>query len=346
MRESLAIFERYVDASVPERYAGYEHSMRRLIESRMYWANLAFPEAAKEYGDTTTALLTRIASIAATNAQRARRRVCYVILAGPMIRPLEVTLRSLVAQREPSWRAVVVQRPGLSYEGLSRTIDATRIRHLQVIAELALGRLLETAIRIEDADLYTIVRSGTELGANHAEELIATFADPEARIGVSWPQFFVDSPGGAEEPVLIEELSRAPSGAFDVLVGPEVPPEAITFAREVYDQIGGFNAKTLALVDWEFLIRATLTAGGGFRPTKGKLDLHLAPGAVDFMPIGPHVAANVETLHRAYPVGEPERVESRTAFLARLRAAQQFDISSQSGLVDFLRTLARTGVTT
>jgi O-antigen biosynthesis protein len=345
MREYLEIVNRYLDSAAPARYAGYEHGIRRLLESREFWYRKAFGEAIDEFEPTLATLRSRVASIAAINANRVRRRLCYVIVAEGRPGPLEDTLRSLVAQRETGWRALVVQRPSMNFEPVCRMIDPDRIRVARMEMTLNPGANLNSAFRIQDADIYTVARAGTIYGPDHAEALVATFADPAARIAVSWPRFFVDPfPNQPGEPVEIEELSVPPSGAFDVLVGPEVQPEAIAFAREIHDLLGGYNESARALIDWELLIRGTLHVAGGFRPSSGTLEVHVNPGTRDFTPATPDIPALVEQMHRAYPVNEPPRLNARTAYLDRLRAALRMDTATHAGICDFYRTLGRTGV--
>lgn len=346
MTEYLAIVDRYLDASTPERYAGYELDIRRLLDSREFWYRKIIEEKVAEVEDLISALRSRITTIAATNAQRARRRLCYVIVADSSNTTLETTLRSLVAQREPGWRAVVVQRPSLSFEPLCRMIDPDRIRLALITQTLNVGINLNTALRIEDADIYTVARAGTVFAPDHAEALLAVFADPAARVAINWPRFFVDTMGAVRTAVEIEELSVAPTGAFDVLIGPEVQPEAVAYAREIFDALGGYNESVHALVDWDMLIRATLSAAPGFRQSRGGVEVHVSPFTRDLVPTLRELPLLIEQMHRAYPVGEPARLNARTAYLDRLRAAGRFDTSGTTGLTDFYRTLARTGVST
>lgn len=347
LREYLTILDRFLDPAHPERIAGYEQSIRRLLDAREYWYKRSFPESGAEFAPQIAALRSRMTAMAARNADRVRRRVCYVVVAENTPGPLENTLRSLVAQTAPDWRAVVVQRPYLTYEPLCRMVDPVRIVHAQMMMHLTTAVNLNTAFRIADADIYNVVRAGTILAPDHAASLIEAFADPAARIVVSWPRFFVDPPSGEfTEPVEIEELSARPSGAFDVLVGPEVPPEAVAFAREIYDGLSGYNQNTQAFADWDLLIRATLNAPAGFRGGRGGVEIHVTPETREFVPTGPQTPAIIEQLHLAYPVAEPPRLNARAAYLERLRAAWRFDTTKQDGLIDFYRTLARTGVAT
>jgi len=345
MREYLEIVDRYLDPAKPERFAGYEHNIRRLIDSREYWYRKGFGGAMTEFEPAVAAMRARITTIASLNAARTRNRICYVVLAEQAPGPLEVTLRSLVAQRHGDWRAVVIQRPFLSYEPLCRMIDPDRIRHAHVQLVVHSGTNINTAFRIADADVYNVARAGTVFAPDHAEALVATFADPAARIAVSWPRFFVDPPANQPgEPIEIPELSSPPSGAFDVLVGPEVAPEAVAFAREVYDLLGGFNHSARALFDWEFLLRAMLHAGAGFRQSRGGVEVHVTPITREFAMTGSDLPSLVEQMHVAYPVEELPRMNARTSYLDRLRAALRINASTQEGLCDFYRTLARTGV--
>ena len=344
MREYLTIVDRYIDSAHPEWVAGYEHGIRRLLDSREYWCR-QLPDGLAEFAGQIAAVRSRLASISAVNAGRTRRRVCYIVPADNAPGPLEATLQSLVAQREPNWRAVVVQRPYLSYGPLCRMIDPDRITHAQSIELVNTATNLNTAFRIADADIYTVVRPGTILAPDHAASLVAAFADPGARVVISWPRFFVDpAPTVPGSPIEVEELSAPPTGAFDVLVGPEVPPEAVSFAREIYDLLGGYNQLPRALVDWELLIRATLHAAPGFRGGRGGVEVHVSPITREFTPTIGEIVPLVEQMHVAYPVAEPERLNARTAYLDRLRAARRFDITTQDGLVEFYRTLTRTGV--
>jgi glycosyltransferase involved in cell wall biosynthesis len=345
MREYLDIVDRYLDMTTPERYAGYEQAIRRLLDSREYWYRKIMGDATAEYDSLLAALRSRLTAIAAINAERERRRVCYVVIAENMPGPLEATLRSLVAQRDPNWRAVVVQRPHLSYEPLCRMIDPDRVRLAHIDVQLHSGANINTAFRIQDADIYTVARAGTIYAPDHAEALVATFADPGARLAVTWPRFFIDPlPNAPGTPIEIEELSAPPSGAFDVLVGPEVPPEAVSFAREVFDLLGGYNLSARSLLDWEFLIRATFHSAPGFRQAPGGVEVHLMPITREFSPVAADIPALVEQMHLAYPVTDLPRLNARTAYLDRLRAAHRFQIGTQDGLCDFYRTLARTGI--
>ena len=347
MREYLTILERYVDSAHPEWVAGYEQATRRLLDARDSWYRSTDPDLSAEIEDRVSALRSRLATISARNAERVRTRVCYVVVAENTPGPLEATLRSLVAQTEPGWRAVVVQRPYITYEPVCRMIDPVRIVHAHMIMHLSTGVNLNTALRIADADIYNVVRAGTILGPDHTASLIDAFADPAARVAISWPRFFVDPPVGVGgEPVEIAELSVRPSGAFDVLVGPEVPVEAVAFAREIYDAVGGYRETTAALVDWDLLMRATLAAAPGFRAGRGGVEVHVSPNTHEFVPTGPAIPGHVEQMHVGFSVTDPARLNARTAYLARLRAARQFDVAKQAGLVEFYRTLARTDVST
>jgi glycosyltransferase involved in cell wall biosynthesis len=346
MREYLTILDRYLDPAHPEWVAGYEQVIRRLLDAREYWYNRSFPEAYPEAEPQVSALRSRLTAIAARNANRVRRRICYVVVVENTPGPLENTLRSLVAQTEPGWRAVVVQRPYLTYEPLCRMIDPVRVAHAHMMMHLATSVNLNTAFRMADADIYNVVRAGTILAPDHAASVIEAFADPAARIVVSWPRFFIEPPSGDFSPAIeIPELSVPPSGAFDVLVGPEVAPEAVAVAREMIDVLAGYNQNSPALIDWEFLIRATLHAPNSFRGGNGGVEVHVSPETHEFMPTGPATLALIEQMHVAYPVTDPARLNARTAYLERLRAARRFDPSTQAGLADFFRTLARTGVT-
>lgn len=345
MREYLSIVDQYLDATTPERYAGYEKAIGRLLDGRAGWLRHSMPDLAAEFEPVVEGLRERLTAIEAINTGRRRTRLRYVVIVESWIQPLEMTLRTLLAQTDPSWRAVVVQLPGVSYGPLCRMIDPERIRHVQTDSTVTLGQMVNTALRVEDGDIFTVLRAGARVGPDHAATLKHVFTDPAARIAINWPRFYVDpEPGGAGESILIEELSRPPVGAFDVMVGPEVEVEAMAFARELYDAMSGFNPTLPALVNWEFLIRATLHAGGGFRGYASPLEVHVAPGARHFAPTHPNVHSWVERMHLDYPVNDPQRQSGRSAYLARLAAALKIAQGDQMGLVDFYRMLSRSEV--
>ena len=337
MRDYVTIFERYLDPATPERFAGHEHAIRRVIENRERYARTIHGEAAAAFDDATRRFRERIDAIAAANAGRARERVAYVVLADDALAPLQATLESLASQRG-EWRAIVVQQPAVSFAPACERIAPGRTRHVQLVGPQSTAVAVNTAVGIEEADGYVVVRSGTRFAPGHTNVLRAAFADPATTVTLTWPRFFVDETAGgpAHE---IRALSTPPAGGLDLASGPVLPAEGVAFTREAFDAAAGY--REVGLPDWDFFIRLSML--GPLRPCGGGVEVHVWPGMRDARVAERGVVDAVNAAYRTFPVAEPHRLAARANFLERLRAAFGSDPSNAAGLRAFYEALGATG---
>jgi glycosyltransferase involved in cell wall biosynthesis len=281
MRDYVTIFERYLDPAAPARYAGHEPSLRRVIERRAAYVRDAFgAELADEFAPATARLQARVDAIAGANRTRERERIAFVVVAGDAPGALQTTLASLVAQADPRWRAVVVQDAGQSLGPLCAHIDPERIRHLRLPARRGFAFAVGTAVTIEDADAYVVLRAGALVGPGHLGAVRAAFAAPPVDVALCGP------PG-------------------DIAAVPPLGPEYVAFSLRAFTAIGW---RDVALPEWDFAIRASLTAP----PVWFEGDVTIARH-----PPAPEAVAQI---YRTFPVTDVGRLAERAAFTARLRA--------------------------
>jgi hypothetical protein len=329
MRDYVTIFERYLDPARPELLAGHEAAVRRVIDNRETYARSVHGAVAASDA-ATHRFRERIGAIAAANASRERRRVAYVVLADTELAPLHDTLASLVHQEAEDWRAIVVQQPAVSFAAACEHVAPDRTRHIALVVPCSTAFAVNTAIGIEEADVYVVLRSGTRVAPHHTGALRAAFADPATRVALTWPRFFVDDPAAGTSGE-IAALSRPPRGGFDFASGPVLAAEGVAFAREAFDGVGGY--RDVALPDWDFLIRIAM--GGAVRPCGGGVVVHVWPAMRDARLPDRRLHEPVKDMYRAFPVVETAQLAARAAFLERLQAAAAHDPSDAAGLRAF-----------
>ena len=334
MRDYATIFERYLDPARPDLLAGHEAAVRRVIDNRETYARMVHGDVAA-FDAATNRFRERIDAIATANAARERQRIAYVVLADTELAPLRDTLDSLVRQEAGDWRAIVVQQPAVSFAAACTQIAPDRTRHVQLVEPCGIAAAVNTAIGIEEADVYAVVRSGTRIAPHHTGALRAAFADPATRVALTWPRFFVDDPAAGTTGEILA-LSRPPHGGLDVASGPVLAAEGVAFAREAFDVAAGY--RDVALADWDFLIRIAM--GGAVRSCGGGVEVHVWAGMRDARTADRRLLEPVKAVYRAFPVVETGRLAARAAFLERLQAASAHDPSDAAGLRAFYEALS------
>jgi len=317
MRDYVAIFERYLDVSSPQRYRGHEAAIRRVIDNRYAFVRTTFgAAAAAEFEAGTARLRERVEAIAAANRGCPRERLAFVVLADE-IGALHDTLASVTTHGDGGTRAVVVQEGGVSYAPLCRSIDAERIRHVWLPERLDLGSALNTAADIEEADIYVVLRAGARIGPNHVAAVRAALADPATQVAVCRPRFAF----GTEAPAVPF------AGPLDLTVVPPSAVESLAFTREAFDAL---RFRDVPLPEWDFIIRVTL--GGAPATFGGDVDVNVRPG---MRYAGLDALGAVEAVaqtYRTFPVTDAGRLSARAAFLAQLQAAHGHDLRTVDGL--------------
>jgi len=325
MRDYVTIFDRYLDAASPERYAGHEVAIRRVIDQRDAYFRTTFgAPAAAEFDGATERFRQRIDAIAAANRDRSRDRLAFVVVAGESVGALQVTLESLAAQPDRAWRAVVVQDAGPSSAPLCSTVDPARIRHVRLPDRRTLATALRTAVTIEEADLYVVLRAGARVGPGHAGAVRAAFIDPMTRGALCTARVIVDE----------ADVAGATTG-LDVTTAPPVAIESMAFARTAFEACG---FRDVPLPEWDFLIRLTLD--GPLAAFTGDVAAVVRPGMRNAGLADADAVDAVASTYRTFPVTDLGRLAARAAFSAALRAAHAHDLRTVEGVRACYATLA------
>jgi O-antigen biosynthesis protein len=329
MRDYVTIFERFLDPAQPERYAGHEVAIKRMIQNRAEYFRTTFgDDSAAEFDAATSRLHARIDAIADANRGRPRERTAIIVVADESIGALQGTLEALLALDDDTWSAIVVQETGISYEPLCHALDRTRIRYAHLPDRRGLGAAIACGASLVEADLYLAVRAGTRILPGHLASVRDAFADPATAVACCRPA------------LQIEREAVALPFADDVAVT-IVPPavlEGLAFSRAAFST---FGFREIALPDWDFLIRASLH--GTVRAFSGAVEVSERPGMRYARLAAPAALNAVITAYHTYPVIDVARLSARAAFIERLRAAQRHDRTSAAGLRAFYEELTAPG---
>ena len=329
MRDYVTIFERFLDPALPERYAGHEVAIKRVVETRADYFRTTFGGAsAEEFDAATGRLRERIDAIAAANRRRPRERVAFIVIADESIGALQWTLETLLAQDDPDWTAIVVQETGITYEPLCRALDLARIRHAYLPDRRGLGAAIACGASMLEADVYAAVRAGARVRSGHLAAVRAAFADPATQVASCRPAMRI-----AREAV----AAPFPGDAADTVVPPAVL-EGLCFSHEAFS---AFGFREIALSDWDFRIRAS--QHGGVRTFDGSIDVVERPGMRYACLAAPAAVDAVVTAYHTYPVTDVTRLAARSTFLERLRSAQRHDRQTAAGLRAFFEELSLPG---
>jgi hypothetical protein len=330
MRDAAKIFERHLRIEDAARFAGYEHALMRTFQQRdVYFRGLLGSDAHDEIGATTARLTARVEAILRANAGRRKTRLVYIVPADDAIGALAATLASLASLDDPGWRAIVVQQPGLSSAAICARVDSARIRHAHLIGPRTTSEAINTAMSIEDADVYVVLRAGARVPPNHVSLVLDAFADAGVRLALTWATVVVRShepPLGSASPV--DARASAPSN-IALVVTPQLEPESVAFARSTVDEIG-YYPEAGPLSDWAFLILASL--GGGIRMTEGTVEACLWPGMRDGRLGDPRAVATLDELFSRYPIADAQASAQRAAFRAHIEATHHRGLATAEDL--------------
>lgn len=170
---------------------------------------------------------------------------------------LEECLRSLCAQTEPAWTAIVVDDAAPDGPAARRVVadlGDPRVRLVRHAENRGLAAARNTGIRASDTPYVLCVDADDALDPRYLERLLPRLeADPALECAFSDLQLFGVLEG--------HKPHHLPADG-EILRGQPVPPNAL-MARRLWERIGGYDESPTMRIgreDWEFYIRA-FTAG-------------------------------------------------------------------------------------
>lgn len=259
--------------------SGYEH---RIIHNLRYRYDRCRQAG---FADQDGAAKRRLDELAATLSAAAGRRAAAKFVPdltflvdgdGPLLLVLE-TLRTLVAQADPQWRALVVQSPGVSLDALCRHLDPLgRIDVLTLKGPLPRGAMYNAAILAAAGNCFAWIEPGIAVDSGHAGIIKAHFAAGTARALQFACEFTVIGRDGQYRhvpEVFAHDLSTA-----DLLIAPGTRLSAFAVRIDVVDRIAAFRADLDVYADWDFMLRVAACEKPVFVPrTIVQHDLGIEP---------------------------------------------------------------------
>lgn len=232
--------------------AGYEQSI-----SRCLWARYTAAIAAG-VDDSDNAIRSEmleidllLAAAKARSAEQPRRlRPTVVVLPGGRIEHTVATLQSLAAQTLTDWEAIVLDYGSVPFAGTAGLIDPSkRMRSLRLSGPVTEAVAINTALRISTGDWYLAVHPGTLLPPTHLEHLAGALRTSGAQLVRTTASF---------GPRI--DVFPPPNESQMPFVAPFGPLETLAFTRALIDGCGTIDERLGVFAEWEFFVRAALSA--------------------------------------------------------------------------------------
>lgn len=325
LNEYLELFSTYVLNGDPERFRGFEHTIARGLERKVIQTEGSGCEVSPATRDAVDSAREQLLARARGTARSPRvPAIDVVVLAGDSLYALEHSLRSLLTQDDSGWNALVVQQPGTNLAAFCRLLDRCgRIRVVALDNAASESSALNTAITISGTSHFAFLRAGNAFAPGYIRELRETFGAGH-RLVTAATQLVMTAPDLAS--YLVDDAFPARVDAFELLLAPAVPLDALAFARDLIDEFRSFHLEYAANAHWELLMR--LSRHETPAHLQSAVQLHTILGFEDPLLDNVENIASALKFYDCHPVRTPELNELRRRYLHDLERTIAFEMSA------------------
>jgi glycosyltransferase involved in cell wall biosynthesis len=313
--EYLSFVDRYLWPQFAARLRGFENAILAHLDTKYQDALRVQGFDAQEYDSFVVDLRQRIIGIRDYNRVTAfRPRITVLVIASSNVYSLEHSLTSLLAQTHDDWEALVIQQPGISFEGVCQRIDPQRIRVVRLIEAASESAALNTGILIAGGNCFTFLRAGSAFAPHHLAQLYQAMTDAPQKVALSETSVTITSP--SLEQYVADDAFPGYRTIDETLVAPVVPIEALAFHRSAIDECRSFHLDYAVASHWELLLR--FIKKHEVQLIQSYVELNSILGYKDLLLVDERIISTVQRVYATYPAENNRVSELRQQYLTSL----------------------------
>jgi glycosyltransferase involved in cell wall biosynthesis len=346
VHEYVQMIHRYVTPQNAKLLRGYEESIIRLAHSKYCAALRAGYEDNENLIEQVESACEQVRSVININrSQPFMPELAIIVIAGDDIFQIEASLRSLARQSQPHWRALVIQQPNMSLDGLCKRVDpAGRIQAYTLTSTLNEGESVNAAMAITKANSFAFMRAGTIFPPDHIARIHSALQDPECDFTLARTVLLVGDGMGNVEAHQNVFTNTHPVNALGI---PAFPLDAIALKRHTVDRYLYMNEHIQYFIEWDLAMR--LIPNFTYRKIDSDVSVYLQTGKANPWSDIAYIRNLAITLYDYFAINNPEIQTLRQRYLEQLAQliTSVKDTTEDFGtIIDVLRSVTGTELLT